>query len=450
MSGKFKTFPQPEKEKIRSTLSENMAISLSALTRYAIYTVLIFTPLARGSVQDWAVSVIHIVTLTALTAFLLERSLTWKWKRIKTPLDKPIFALLILVILSTIFSMHFRTSFQALMLFVNYIVIFYLVIHTTRTRSQFRQLIYIIIGMATFLSFFGFLKLFGISPFPWWNYTDLSQNSHRLASTFGNPDHLAGYMEMALPLILGLFLKDYKGGRLFVMICLTILILAALILSLSRGGWIGSITCLIFMSFVLSTNRYFRHKGFLISMTVGLLAVALIVLSSTPVVERFRTIPEQKEMTVHGRVTVWKGVIKMIDSNPFTGSGPGTFATVFTQYQPPGLKNHFRMAHNDYLHFISEVGYPLVPVIIWMMIIFYRRVFKKLRHRSRLVRGISLGAMSGVTAILIHSIGDFNLHIPSNALLFSVLAALVMSRDPNLRSRHKSRVSCQKIMLTRP
>lgn len=430
-------------------MSENMAISLSALTRYAIYTLLIFTPLTRGSVQDWAVSLIHIVTLTALTAFLLERSLTWKWKRIRTPLDKPIFTLLILVILSTIFSMHLRTSFQALMLLVNYIIIFYLVIHTTRTRSQFRQLIYIIIGMATCLSLLGFLKLFGISPFPWWNYTDLSQNSHRLASTFGNPDHLAGYMEMALPLILGLFLKDYKGGRLFVMICLTILILAALILSLSRGGWIGSITCLIFMSFVLSTNRYFRHKGFLISMTVGLLAVALIVLSSTPVVERFRTIPEQKEMTVHGRVTVWKGVIKMIDSNPFTGSGPGTFATVFTQYQP-GSGSRFRMAHNDYLHFISEVGYPLVPVIIWMMIVFYRRGLKKLRHRSRLVRGINLGTMSGVTAILIHSIGDFNLHIPSNALLFSVLAALVMSRDPNMRSRHKSRVSCQKIMLTKP
>ncbi|GEM_PF-4463530 len=66
------------------------------------------------------------------------------------------------------------------------------------------------------------------------------------------------------------------------------------------------------------------------------------------------------------------------------------------------------------------------------------------------MRGISLGTMAGVTAILIHSIGDFNLHIPSNALLFSVLAALVMSLDPNLRPCHKSRISCQKIMLIKP
>jgi hypothetical protein len=38
--------------------------------------------------------------------------------------------------------------------------------------------------------------------------------------------------------------------------------------------------------------------------------------------------------------------------------------------------------------------------------------------------------MSGITAILVHSIGDFNLHIPANALLFTILAALVVAPHP--------------------
>ena len=93
------------------------------------------------------------------------------------------------------------------------------------------------------------------------------------------------------------------------------------------------------------------------------------------------------------------------------------------------------MVHNDYLHFISEAGLPLIAIIVWMMIALYRKGFKKLKNLSRLVRGITLGAMAGITAILVHSISDFNLHIPANALLFTVLAALVVGPLPEHEER---------------
>jgi len=101
-----------------------LSLSLSDITRCSLFALLIFTPLARASVQGWAVSVILIITLFGLTSFLLDRSLTWEWKWIRTPLDKPILALLVLAILSTIFSSHRPTSFRALMLFVSYLVFF--------------------------------------------------------------------------------------------------------------------------------------------------------------------------------------------------------------------------------------------------------------------------------------------------------------------------------------
>ena len=107
------------------------------------------------------------------------------------------------------------------------------------------------------------------------------------------------------------------------------------------------------------------------------------------------------------------------------GTGPGTFAYAFTQYQPAGLDKHYTTAHNDYLHFISEVGLPLVAIIAWMVAALHYKGRKKLKNPSRLVRGITLGALAGITAILVHSFGDFNLHIPANAILFVVLAAIV-------------------------
>ena len=399
-------------------------------TRFTLFALLIFTPLARGSVQGWAITIIEMLTLFALTLFLLERCLTWEWKWIKTPLDKPIIVLIILSIMSIIFSLHKQTSIRSFTLFLTYLVIFYLVINTVRTRSQFRQLIYVIISVAVFLALFGLFKNFGANPFPWWGYVDLNYGD-RLTSTFGCPNHLAGYMEMSLPLLICLFLLGFRSGIVFILGYLSLLLLVALMLSLSRGGWISTLLSLSFMAIALLNSRHFVRKKLLIVLIAGSLTLAFIALVSTPVVERVMTAMEkEEEASFYSRVVAWGGVMDMISDHPLIGIGPGTFKTVFTQYQPPGLSAHFTMAHNDYLHFISETGLLLIPVIIWMIIALYRKGFKKLKNPSRLVRATTLGSMTGITAILFHSITDFNLHIPANAILFVVLAAITVAPLP--------------------
>ncbi len=405
-----------------------MTKALSSIPGYLIYALLVFTPLARASVQGWAITTIHMVTLIALTAFVLEKTVTGNWKWITTPLDKPILILLILSILSSVFSMHFRTSLWAMAVLVNYIIIFYLVIHTVRTRTELRHLIYLIIGIATFLSVFGLFKRLGFNPFPWWNYPDIKQTIPGLTSTYGNYNHLAGYMEMAIPLLLGLFLFGYRRTKVFFLVYLLFFLLTALLLTLSRGGWIGAFVGLAFMAVALLTNRHFKKKKLVAALTGGFFGVALIVLASTPVVERIRTLEKQEGLAA--RVTVWGGMVDMIQDHPLLGTGPGTFATVFTQYQPVGYDKRYFMGHNDYLHFTSELGLFLAAIVVWMIIGLYRKGFQKLRDPSRLVRGVTVGAMSGITAILVHSIVDFNLHIPANAILFTVLAALVIAPTP--------------------
>jgi O-antigen ligase len=404
---------------------------LSTISRYLIYALLIFTPLARGSVQPWAVAVIEIATLIALASFLIDRSLKWEWKWIRTPLDLPILCLLVLCFLSSVFSVHKWTSLWSFILLLNYLTILYLTIHLTSTRSRLKGLIYLIIGMATFLSIFGIFKKFGMNPFPWWDYGDLKYRPDFLSATFGSHNHLAGYLEMAIPMLLGLFLLEYGSGRVFILSYLSLLTLTALILSLSRGGWVSILLGLVFMSVALLSSKYFRRKKLLIGSIAGFIILAMIILASTPVVERIMTIAEQEEeASFSSRMIAWKGALKMIGDYPILGSGPGTFKTVFTQYQPPGLAIYYNMAHNDYLHFISETGLALVVLIIWMIITLYRKGFEKLKNPSRLVRCTALGAMTGIMAILIHSIVDFNLHIPANAILFTVLVALVVSPVP--------------------
>jgi len=373
--------------------------------------------------------------VVALAAHVMGRSLAWDWQRQKTPLDVPIAAGMALCALSAAFSVHRGISFQALVLLLSYLAVFYLVIHTCDTRIRLRLLIYIVIGVALFLAVFGIFKRFGVNPFPWWEYGELKYKPDFLAATYGNHNHLAGYLEMALPLLLGLFLKDYRWGRVFMMIYIAFLIIAAQVLSLSRGGWIATLSGLAFMAAVLLADRRFKRRKVLAALVAATVFSALLILASTPVVERMQTVMEmEEEASFHSRVVAWGGVRQLIVEHPALGTGPGTFQDVFTQYQPPGLGARFNFAHNDYLQFIADGGLLVIPLMAWLVIVTYRRGFRKLRHDSRLIRGVTLGALTGITAIGVHSLIDFNLHIPANALLFTVLVALVVMPIPHRES----------------
>ena len=55
---------------------------------------------------------------------------------------------------------------------------------------------------------------------------------------------------------------------------------------------------------------------------------------------------------------------------------------------------------------------------------FFAGVLALSRRHDPLARGVAFGVVMGVSAIAIHSTVDFNLQIPANAFIFSVLLAL--------------------------
>ena len=241
---------------------------------------------------------------------------------------------------------------------------------------------------------------------------------------------------MALPVCLGMFFTGHKESQKVLTGLFTILILLGLLFALSRGGWMSAFIGMAFMGVTLlfASKRNIFSRKYLLIMSGGLLIIGFVFLLSTPAVEEVLTLKETSEdASLQSRILVWQQTVKMIADYPLMGSGPGTYATVFTQYQPPGILGRYFMAHNDYLHFISETGLLVVVVMIWLFIVVYQYGLKKLANPSRLVRGSTIGALSGITAILFYSIFDFNLHIPANAVLFSVLAAIVVSPVPSAK-----------------
>jgi O-antigen ligase len=212
-----------------------------------------------------------------------------------------------------------------------------------------------------------------------------------------------------------------------VLVCLALFLVVCQALTLSRGGWAGTAGALVFMAVVLLLKKGFAHKRLVGYLLAGTVVTAVIVMASTPVVERIITLTQgDLEDNIAHRRNLWEGTRHMIADNPAAGTGPGTFQVAYPPYQQPGYTVLARYAHNDYLQFTADTGILFIPLMLWLLYLFFKTGFAKLQSRSRQTSGIALGCMAAVFAILIHSYSDGNLHIPANAMLFTSLTALTL------------------------
>jgi hypothetical protein len=266
------------------------------------------------------------------------------------------------------------------------------------------------------------LGLIQYSIAPGWIFGYIN-NFYRTSGTLINRNHFAGLLEMLIPIGFGL---AYSAARRFGEMARPYLYLLAssfmglgLLFSVSRMGIFSFVATVLFLGFVLRL-RTAQHKLSLLlaSSTLGLVLAGALWIGIDVIVARYSELVGQDAILREGRVLVFRDAIRMIGSNPL-GVGPGNFQDYFRRYQifrPDLLFDH---AHNDYLETAAEWGIPLAA-FFWIFVFFVLirgvRVFTTMRSPEG--RGILLACVGAIFSILVHSLTDFNLQIPSNAMLF--------------------------------
>lgn len=157
------------------------------------------------------------------------------------------------------------------------------------------------------------------------------------------------------------------------------------------------------------------------------------------------------------RPDMWRATFNLFRDYRLTGVGLGAFQDAFYRYQTflPGYGVDF--AHNDYLQILAELGLIGASLVMALIAMIIWRLAKALRRPHPEHWPLALGVLGGLAAIALHSLVDFNLYIPANALVIAWLAGLAVSptlqhpgRLPGKPSRNNPRKIVIPLMLPAP
>ncbi len=438
---------------------------------FAMAGVLVFTPLVRGTVRLWSITPVEVVVSVLVFLWLWRinnrgcgkgkiagvhkgRDETFR----RTALDLPLWLFVGLAGASSLFSIYKYVSMLEMLRLMTMVGVFYLVLNNFGRRMSLR-LVTLVIIMGTGMSVLGLGQYWGSLTHSWWIPNKF------VASTYVNHNHFAGYLELAIPLAVGIAFglkSEELSSRLqflgfrFGLIAALIIMFVALVFSQSRGAWVSLAISLIVMNVVLIKRGVLKKESLVIFLFFLGLAISFIYLGYDDVAGRLDTIREispvdfvsdgvtNGEVSLGVRAKIWRGSITMIEDNPLIGTGIGTFVWGFPGYRPEGLSTRTYYAHNDYLHMMAEMGILALPLMLWMLWVLVRAglrwgdTTRSVNHKARnakrkidfgLMDGIVLGSTVGILSLAMHGLVDFNFHIPANTLVAVSLAGIIMRRS---------------------
>ncbi|MBI4557996.1 MAG: O-antigen ligase family protein [Candidatus Hydrogenedentes bacterium] len=371
--------------------------------------------------------------LAVLLAFLLKDLFSHKLKEIRIPGIAMCWLLLLIMGVGSYYITVFRTlvGYEVIRMTKMLILYLYIVNHVLR-RKQIEYVAATIVLAALIQVLYGITQYFGISL----GLERLGESSQmttevlglrttsRVGAMLGHPNMFASYLVMVLPLAFAMLFARispmYKG------LCLSTLLLGVvtLILTLSRGGWIGFL-CAVMALLVLS----FFHP----TLRKQAVAVRLFVLASLPIIVLALSGPIVKKFTlsdpasVFSRMELMRIAYRMIRQNLWTGVGLNSFTYVLPEYDFSGIVwgEMDPPVHNVYLLVGAEQGiFGLLLFLLMCFLIVYTGM-KNLKCTDDLLLTVNIGILAGISGVLVQWMADWTLRVNAVQREFFLLVAML-------------------------
>jgi len=397
-----------------------------SVIRAGIFAVVAFAVLSHGAVEPWARAVFEC---SCAGLFVI-----WAWQFLFLDSGTEILVPQIFLPLAALAALagaqwllhltasRFSTRIE-LQLLVSMLILVFLTAQEFRTLSDWRAFAWFIMLLAFLVSGVGILQHLTFNGKLYW-FREMRYGGIPFGP-FVNRNHFAGFAELVLPMsVVPLLLGRVRRERLIIVGILAIIPLSALLLSASRGGIVSLGAELAFVLLV-AVLRQMHGRQMYMGGIVLLAAFALVSwLGASQILARFSTL-QTLEVTQSKRASMRQGAWMIFLDHPPLGTGLGTLQQVYPPYETlydGKIVNH---AHNDYLEALAETGILGGLCCAWFLFALFSGALRFLQaERNSFANTLRLCGWTACCGLLVHSLVDFNLHIPSNLALFLLMSLL--------------------------
>jgi O-antigen ligase len=411
------------------------------LLQIGLCAVLVFAIAAHGGVEDWARAVLEtsagfLFVLWAVRAYLIREE-----RVLISPVLPPLLALILVVLAQMLFRVTISTyeTRIELQLLIAMALLLFLATQVFRTTDDWRLFVWFMMSFGFVVALFGILQHLTFNGKLYW-FREMRYGGIPFGP-YVNRNHFAGFAELVIPVALvPLVLGKVRRERWFVVGLLALFPLGALFLSASRGG-VVSLAAELGVLALLVVLRRAGGRHVLAGAVVLLLAFLLVSwLGARQVLERFSSM-QSLEVTSGKRASMRQDSWHIFRDHAWTGTGLGTLQKVFPAYETLYDARVVNHAHNDYVEALAETGILGAACCAWFLVaLFFQSLRRLLLQDKSFSAALHLSGLVACTGFLVHSLVDFNLHIPSNALLFFLMAHLatadISSPAPSAPARH--------------
>ncbi len=317
-------------------------------------------------------------------------------------LDIAVAAFLVLIAMGGIVAVS-SGSMKPALVFCAFMLGYFLVVNLIRSAEWVMRCVIGLISSSTVVALYGlFQNFFGLSAATWHDKEMFGDIEGRVVSTFENPNVLAEYLIMIIPLCVAMLIITKHPRAKLILGFAALASCGCLVYTWSRGAWLG---------FIIGMLIFFLmyHRNTLTALLFGLLGVPFLpfVLPDS-IIQRFASIGDLRDTSTAYRVNIWKAVTKMIGDFWQTGVGVGeaSFKPVYSLYALSGIETAPH-SHNLYLQITVELGIVGLVVFAVMLFVWAQSSLTLHKNESRPEKLLSAAVFCGMLAVLAQGLTDY-------------------------------------------
>ncbi len=381
---------------------------IAGIIFYRPYLSVVFVILSipfEGATDFGFISVYPIEAILAISVLIcIFKSVIGKYNYFgNTKLAYCCIPFVLCIMFSAVKSTGLALTVKEIVRWLELFLIYYLTINLINEEKKMRIILYSMVFTVVIVSTCGIIN-YCIS-------TGSATWGHRASSFFGNPNPLAGYVNLIVPVLFGMLMTSVSLRVRIMLGVFVILSVIAWFLSLSISGWSSLILTMILVSFLTKTKKRI----------LPLLAILFVIFAITysfldiknSLMDKEKLQPVKRSLTF--RAVCYSMGFDIVKDDLIFGIGTGNYRSFIKRFPENDTSINFgdrdlivaSHLHNLYFQLFVETGVVGLSAFVFWLACIVRYLVRSLRTTEKTGNyTLLVGLVGGVIVYLFNNLTD--------------------------------------------